>query len=118
MRAVSRPFFRRRLGARLELVDGDAFDEQLRIMIGANLADVVEQAVERVAGEGIAVEGNQAGVCGDQGRAGMEVQRRRRVDPDFVEVLERIEGLAQLVEILWRDSSLAWNSSSAASAAD
>jgi malic enzyme len=71
-------------------------------VVGADFIDVVEQAVERAAGELVAVEGDQAGVGGDQRRAGVEVQRRRRVDPDFVVAFERIQRLAQLVDLVAR----------------
>jgi hypothetical protein len=92
----------RQRGAGLELVDDDAFDFEPGVVVGADFVDVVEQAVERAAGELVAVEGDQAGVGGDQRRAGVEVQRRRRVDPDFVVAFERIERLAQLVDLVAR----------------
>ena len=89
-------------GARLELVDDDALDHQVGIVVGADLGHVLHQRVQRLAGEFVAVEGNQAGVGGDQRRAGIEMQRRRRVDPDLIEAFERIERLAQLVDLVAR----------------
>ncbi len=71
-------------------------------MVGANLIDVVHQTVERAAGEFVAIEWDQAGIRGDQGRADVEVQRRRRVDPDFVIGFEGVERFAQLADLVAR----------------
>ena len=83
-----------------KLVHDDSLDHEPGIVIGADLGDVVEQAVERTARERVAVERDEAAVGCDERRAGEEVERRRRVDVDeivfFVELGER---LAQL-EIL------------------
>jgi hypothetical protein len=49
-----------------------------------------------------AIEGNQAGVGGDQRRAREEMQRRRCVDPDLVEAFQGVERLAQLVDLVAR----------------
>jgi hypothetical protein len=70
-------------------------------VVGLDLLDVLEQRVERPAREVVAVEGDQAQLGGDQRRAGVEVERRRGVDEDRVEVVgEFVEGVAQLEDLV------------------
>jgi hypothetical protein len=75
----------RQIGARLELVDHDAFHPQVAVVVGLDLLHVLQQRIQRLARELVAVEGDQAGIGGDQRRAGEEVQRRRGVDEHAVE---------------------------------
>mmetsp|Transcript_23212 Transcript_23212/g.54894 ORF Transcript_23212/g.54894 Transcript_23212/m.54894 type:complete len:384 (-) Transcript_23212:1573-2724(-) len=90
--------------AGLELVDDDALDAQFGRMVGADLLHRLEQPVERAAREVVAVEGDQAALGRDQRRAGVEIQRRRRVHPDLVVaavlLLQRLERLLQLVDLV------------------
>src|SRR3546814_4398217 len=74
--------------ARRELIGDDAFDTQLVVVVGPQFLDVGEQGVQRLARELIAVERNQHAVRGDQGRARVKVQRRRRVDEHGVIAFE------------------------------
>ena len=71
-------------------------------MVSADFSDMLEQGIEGATGEVVAVEGNQAGVGGDQRGQGVEVHRRWGVDPDLVVAGERVEGVLQLVDLVPR----------------
>ncbi|MNP17357.1 hypothetical protein D3C76_1097860 [compost metagenome] len=88
---------------RLELVDHDALDFEIFVMVFLQLLDFPQQAIQRLAREAVAVEGNQAAIRRDQGGNRIEVQRRRgiQVDP-VVLVVQRVEQFAQLVDLVLR----------------
>jgi hypothetical protein len=91
----------RQAGPWLELVDDDALDQQIRVVVGLDFLDAVEQAVQRAAREVVAVERDQAALRRDQRRPGVEVQRRRRVDPHRVVVAGQFDQrIAQLVDLV------------------
>src|SRR5918995_1299095 len=72
-------------------------------MIGANFGDVFEQRIKRTAREIVAVERNETAVGCDQGRAGEEIERRRRVEVDEIVLLVEFgERLAQFEDLVAR----------------
>src|SRR5690606_31616794 len=85
-------------GARLELVDHDALNLQVLVVILLQLLDLGEQAVQGIARETVAIEGNQHSIGGDQRRDRVEIQRRRGIQIDPVVVLgQLLQQFAQLV---------------------
>ena len=94
--------FQRQVGARLKLVDHDAFDTQRGVVVGADFGDVIEQRIQRAAREVVAIERDQAAIGSDQRGTRVKVQRGRRVDPDFVVAFERVQRLFQLVNFVAR----------------
>ena len=91
----------RQAGARLELVDHDAFHLQLLVVVLAQFVDLLQEAVQRLAREAVAVEGDQHAIGSDQRRHGVEVQRRRGVQVDAVVVSRQLaEQFAQLVDLV------------------
>ena len=90
-----------RVGSRLELVDDNAFHAQITVVVGFDLLHVFQQRIQRLARELVAIEGDQAGVGGDQRRAREEVQRRRGVDEHAIEISRQfVERIAQLVDLV------------------
>ena len=93
----------RQRGARLKLVDDDAFQLQAGVMVATDFLQIVQQGIQRPAGKIITVKRNQHPLTGNQRRAGKKVQRRRGVHPNFVKFLGQfVQRVAQLVHLVTR----------------
>ena len=91
----------RQIGARLKLVDDDALDHQIGVVVGLNFLHVFQQRVERLARKIVAVKRNQATARANQRRAGVKIQGGRRVDVNAVvawgQLLKRFAQLENFV---------------------
>src|SRR5690606_39084182 len=66
----------RQLRLRLEGVDDDALDAEARVVVLAQLGDGLDDLVDRLLREAVAVEGHETPLRRDERRAGVEADRR------------------------------------------
>ena len=70
-------------------------------MIFLQITNLVEDVVQRLTGKIVTVEGYQAALGCNQGRPGIEIERRRGIDVDRIEGFTQFfQGFPQLVYLV------------------
>ena len=83
----------------VELVSDNAIDAKLRIVVCADFRNRLQQTIQCLTGEFIAVKRDQAAVCADERRTGEKIERGRCIDHDVIPALEGSQGLRQLEDL-------------------
>ena len=87
----------------VELVDDDAFDLEVGIVVLLQFLDVQHKFIQALAGEGIAVKGYQHPVSGYQRRLRVKIEIGRGVDINpIIFAVQFCQGIAQLVNLVAR----------------
>ena len=87
----------------LELVDDDAFDLEFGVVVGLDFLHVFQQGVQGTARKIVAIKRDQTALRSNQRAAGVEVQRRGRIDVNLVVVFcQQLQRIAQFVDLVAR----------------